>query len=729
MCPDGGGATALATPSGLRGWTGANLLLAAAAVRTPMSSRLKFFYAWLITGLIVLAGLLAGGKALVVWLALGVPWLGFLLWRHQAGLRAAAGVLAAAVEQSRSAVMIFNRQGIIEHVNGGFCRLVGRERRELVGRNWRDFPVTDPGTPPQLTAELTAAIRDHRAWEGEWLRRHPDGATRPVRAMFTPLPAGQGRAPGFVAAFDDLSEARRTEVVLREAQERAEAGEEAKSYFLTTISHEMRTPLNGILGFTSLLLDTPLTADQRELVETIQLSGSALIQLTDGILDFARIESGKLKLDPLPCAPRECVEDALDLVAARAAAKGLELLHWVDDSVPAVILADGNRLRQVLSNLLNNAVTFTAQGEVEVRVGTERGAEAGGLNLLFSVRDTGIGIALAAQPQLFRPFHQLDHTLTRRHGGTGLGLAICRNIVELMGGQISLKSAPGQGSTFSFTIPVAVSGVVAGPRSLPPLASLKLAMAVPAGPLRAELLRLGKRYGASLIVTTPGELGATPGWDLALMDVSFALAAELAAWTAPRSNLPPDRILGLVPLSLPSAQRIALRTHFRLLINKPVHQEALRSLLGTLVDEPVPAEPLPEPVNLHVLLIDDDPVNQLLMQKQLGALGCRWIGADNSRAALEELARTPFDLVLMDLHMPDVDGLTAIKQIRAGQAGVARKDVWIAALTADARIGLKEEALAIGANDFLVKPLGLPELRIALEKLAMARRTRGAGPA
>jgi CheY-like chemotaxis protein len=242
-------------------------------------------------------------------------------------------------------------------------------------------------------------------------------------------------------------------------------------------------------------------------------------------------------------------------------------------------------------------------------------------------------------------------------------------------------------------------------------------------------MRLGKRFGATLIPTTPEELGASRGWDVALMDVNFALAVELAARPQPLANLPPDRVFGLVPLSLPSAQRIALRTHFRLLINKPVHQEALRGLLGSLVDVPVPAEPLHEPVNLHVLLIDDDPVNQLLMQKQLSSLGCRWVGADNSRTALEELARTPYDLVLMDLHMPDVDGMTAIKQIRAGQAGRARKDVWIAALTADARIGLKEETLAIGANDFLVKPVGLPELRIALEKLAMARRTRGAGPA
>ena len=389
---------------------------------------------------------------------MGGPWAGWLLWRRQAGLRATAGVLAAAVEQSRSAVMIFNGQGVIAHVNGGFCRLVGRERRELVGRPWRDFPVTDPGTPPQLTAELTAALQDHRAWEGEWQRRHPDGTTRPVRALFTPLPAGRGRAPGFVAAFDDLSEARRTEVVLREAQVRAEAGEEAKSYFLTTISHEMRTPLNGILGFTSLLLDTPLTADQRELVETIQLSGSALIQLTDGILDFARIESGKLKLDPLPCAPRECVEDALDLVAARAGAKGLELLHWVDDSVPAVILAEGNRLRQVLTNLLNNAVKFTASGSVSVsmrRIPQEHDAP----RMRFEIADTGIGLDPARAHHLFQPFVQGDSSSTRTHGGLGLGLAICHHLVNFMQGDIGYSQPLSQGSTFWFEIPLAADAL------------------------------------------------------------------------------------------------------------------------------------------------------------------------------------------------------------------------------------------------------------------------------
>ena len=711
-----------------------------------MSLRLKKLQVPQVAALIALAGLVVGylrharagspffaaaGVTLLVWLGLGLPLAGFLLWRRQRGLSEAIRHLAAVVEQNRSAVMIFNPAGTIEHVNQGCCELARLGRRELVGRSWRNVQLTETDTPPQVTAEMQAAVRAGRAWTGEWLKRRDDGMTYSLRGTFNPVTQSDSQLTCFVATFDDLSERQRMEAVLGDAQERARAGEEAKSQFLATMSHEVRTPLNGILGFTSLLLETPLTPDQSEYVETIQLSGEALIQLTDGILDFARMESGKFELDPLPCAPRECVEDALDLVAAKATAKGVELLHWVDDSVPAVILADGNRLRQVLVNLLSNAVVFTAQGEVEVRVSTERGpdAAAGPAKLVFFVRDTGIGIAPEQHAQLFQPFSQLDHALTRRHGGTGLGLAICKNIVEMMGGEIHLKSALGRGSTFTFTVPMESLDVGMGVRPPPPLAELNLAVAAPAGSLRAELLRLGKRFGAKLIATTPETLGETVGWDIALVDVSVALAAELAALPNPRPFLPPERLFGLVPLSLPSAQRAALRKHFRLLINKPVHQDTLRGMLAALSDAPTLTEPLRGPVDVDVLLIDDDPVNQLLMQKQLASLGCRWTKAENSRVALQELACASYDFVLMDLHMPDVDGVTAIKQIRAGEAGEAMKDVWIAALTADARITLKEEVFAVGANDYLIKPVTMPELRIALGKFATARRGGGVPPA
>ena len=694
-----------------------------------MASRLKNYHVILLAGLIFVAGLLARRWLVPIWLGGGLPLAAFVLYRRQNRLNETILHLAGAVEQSRPAVIVFNATGIIEYVNQTGCELTGCGRRELIGRNWRDFQLTEPGVPPAQAAELATAIRAGRSWRGEWTRRRADGTLYPLRGTFAPVLRSDGQPACFVATFEDLSESQKLSALLVDAQERAEAGEEAKKQFLATMSHEVRTPLNGILGFTNLLRETPLTPDQAEYVETIQLSGEALISLTDSILDFARLESGKFELDPLPCAPREIVEDALDLVAAKAAAKDVELLHWVDDTVPAVVLADGNRLRQVLVNLLNNAVIFTAQGEVEVRVGVEHGAEAGTpAKLVFYVRDTGIGIAPDQHAQLFQPFSQIDQALTRRHGGTGLGLAICKNIVELMGGKIQLKSALGVGSTFSFTLPLVPLDVGGEQQFVPPLESISLAIAAPPGSLRAELMRLGKRFGSKLVPSSPESLGQTAGWDVALMDVSPAFAAELAALPEPRPGLPPERIFGLVPLSLPSAQRAALRTHFRLLINKPVHQDALRGMLTALRDASTLTEQQKGPIDLNVLLIDDDPVNQMLMQKQLSSLGCRWTKAENSRVGLEELARGKYDFVLMDLHMPEVDGVTAIKQIRAGLAGLTMKNVWIAALTADARITLREQALALGANDYLIKPVTMPELRTALGKFAIARRGKEARP-
>ena len=668
--------------------------------------------------------LAAAAPAVVVWLILGLPLVGYLLIRREREQGEAIRNLSEAVEQSRAAVMIIDLNGDIEYANRGLCEQLSRRRRDLIGHHWTQFQMADPEAMD--LSDLLGAIKAGQPWTGEWLNRRTDGTVYPVRGAFTPVHRKSGRLACFIATFDDMSEIRRTEAVLREAKERAEAGETAKSQFLATMSHEVRTPLNGILGFTSLLLDTPLTPEQREFVQTIQLSSEALIQLTSDILDFARIESGKLKLDPQPCSPRECVEDALDLVATKVAAKGIELLHWVDDAVPAAIFADGNRLRQVLTNLLGNAVKFTSAGEIEVRVAAERSPAndpRGPTRLIFSVRDTGIGIPADQHANLFKPFTQLDHALTRRHGGTGLGLAICKNIVGLMGGQFLLKSDPGQGSTFSFTVPVEPNPAVADRKALAPLEHLRLAIAAPDGSLREELMRLGRRFGATLVETTPALLPGTPGWDVALLDVAPDRVTELVAETRASPDLPPERVFGLVPLSMPSVTRAALRTHFRLLLSKPLHQDALYSVLAAVAETPVVTQPRRGADGLQVLLVEDDPVNRLLMQKQLTAVGCRWTKAENGRVALEELARKPFDLVLMDLYMPELDGVAAITQIRAGRAGEGVKDIWIAALTADARNDQKERTLEIGANDYLVKPVSMPELRVALEKFTIARRS------
>ena len=678
-------------------------------------------------------------RAFLVWVFAGVPFFALLVIRRQLDQQEAIRNLSEAMEQNHSALLIVDLDGCIEYANRGLCQQLGYSRRELIGRKWRDAQVAE-ASPEQL-AELVSTVRSGQPWGGEWINRRKDGSTYPVRGAVTPVKRRDGSISCYVAVFDDMTEIKRKETELREARDLARAGDRAKGQFLATMSHEVRTPLNGIVGFTNLLLDTQLTGEQRDYVQTIRSGGEALIQLTGDILDFARIESGKLTLEPAPCDPREGVEEALDLFAAAASAKQVELLHWVDDDVPASVVADGGRLRQVLVNLVNNAVKFTEAGSVTLTVSVaagagphtteamtsaslapaDRGTAAPVMcDLVFTVRDTGIGIAPEQHAKLFKPFSQLDASSTRKFGGTGLGLAICRNLVQLMGGEISFTSEPGQGSVFTFAVRVPVVEV---PPPLPELAGLRLAVVARPGLLRSEVARLAERWRAHLTeVDTAAALKGVQ-WDTALVDVSQELARTLAAPGAAPLGLPVARTFGLVPMSLSSELRVALRTHFRLLVNKPVHHDALYALLRGLRTAPaLPSRP-PIHFDLHVLLVEDNPVNQRLMQKVLSNLGCRWTVAENGRRAVDALATatTEYDVVLMDLHMPELDGLGAIREIRAGKAGLRAQTVWIAALTADARDDQRQRALEAGANDYLTKPLRLPELESSMKRSREAR--------
>ncbi len=385
---------------------------------------------------------LEGG--LFVWILLGIPLSAWLITRRQREQNEVIRNLSEAMEQSHSAIMIIDRDFRIEYANRGLCRQVGYTRRELIGHGWRGFQAAE-GTDP-VVSEIAASMAAGLAWEGEWTARRKDGTTLPVRGGFSPVKHRDGRIACFVAVFEDVTATKRHEAELQDATEHAQAGDRAKGQFLATMSHEVRTPLNGIVGFTNLLLDTTLTAEQREYVQTIRMSTEALIQLTGDILDFARIESGKVKLDPTPCDPRDCIEDSFDLLASKAAEKRLELLHHASLDVPAAIIVDGGRLRQVLVNLIGNAIKFTDHGEVEVTVAlapvATAPAPAAGpgagepplVSLIFTVRDSGIGIPAEHHQKLFRAFTQIDDSTTRRYGGSGLGLAISRNLVELMGG-------------------------------------------------------------------------------------------------------------------------------------------------------------------------------------------------------------------------------------------------------------------------------------------------------
>jgi PAS domain S-box-containing protein len=667
----------------------------------------------------------AAERAAIAWLLLGLPFAAWRVVRRQHAQREAIRNLSEAMEQSHSALMIVDLDSTIEYANRGLVNQIGYSRRELIGRNWRDFQVAD--TPPERIAELVSTVRSGRPWQGEWFNRRKDGSVYPVRGVITPVKDRDGRMMSFVAVFDDMTEIKRQEAELRDARDRAQAGDRAKGQFLATMSHEVRTPLNGIIGFTNLLLGSPLSDEQREYVETIRTGGEALIQLTGDILDYARIETGKLKLDLAPCDPRACVEEALDLFADRAAEKNLCLLHWIGDDVPAAIVADGGRLRQVLVNLVSNAVKFTEAGEVEVTVSRVAGekaiapADRESCLLTFAVRDTGAGIAPEEGTKLFKPFSQLDSSSTRKHGGTGLGLAISRDLVRLMGGDITLTSGAGRGATFSFTLRATVASAAVTPSSLDGLTLVLIALP---DARRAELARLAARWGATVVeIDSLAKLPPPDGWDLALVTIDGPLARTLAAQTVPSPALPPGKAFAIVPMALGTDLRAALRPHFRLLINQPVHHGALYDLLSG--ERPAaPCLAAPTQFGLRVLLVEDNAVNQRLMERVLQNLGCTWHVAANGRLAVEELARTggDYDLVLLDLHMPELDGIGVLEQIRAGRAGRRAQSIWVSALTADAREEQKIRAHAAGIDDYLVKPVQPPELEAAFQRYRAARK-------
>ncbi len=665
--------------------------------------------------------------AVYLWLLLGLPLVSYTVLRRERAQRAAIRNLSEAMEQSHTAVMIVDLGHHIEYANSGLCDQLGRRRRDLVGRPWREFQAAD--TPPETNIELDTTLRAGRTWRGEWSNQRPDGSIYPVRAVVSPVAHRDGRPACYVAVLEDATVAKRVEAEMRESRERAEAGDRAKGQFLATMSHEVRTPLNGIVGFSELLLEGELPGDQREYVRTIRTSADTLLRLTGDILDFSKIESGKLKLEPQRTAVREVIEDTLDLLAGAAHAKKIELLHWVDPAVPAAIVADGGRLRQVLVNLIGNAVKFTPSGEIAVEVGLLPFAsrnplsDDGRVRLQFTVRDTGIGIAPDKQHLLFRPFSQIDGGNTRRFGGTGLGLVISRMIVQLMDGEISFTSRPGEGSVFTFTIrvpaiPAGADG--AGPRLL---AGRRLALCVGSPALRAELMRLGSEAGAEMVEATLASLPST-ACDLAVVDASDVQLDGSVA-----SHLPPLAVsIALVPLMWPAPRREQLRPHVHALVNKPVHHERLVEVLAkTSSAHAVPvtaaaAAAVPSDWSrLRVLVVEDNAVNQRLMQAVLANLGCTWSVVDDGRMALARLDALPCDVVLMDLHMPDIDGLDATRRIRAGEAGEAARGVWIIILTADIQDDVRKNVIGAGANDFLTKPLQRTELMASLQAFAKAK--------
>ena len=665
--------------------------------------------------------------------------------RAQLALEDRTAFLNSLIENSPVGIVVINVDASTRLCNPAFEKIFRFRQGDVLGQ-----PLLELLAIPELRHEIVAnenALLHGQTTHVVTRRRRGDATTVDVEAFSVPL-FSAGKQTGALILYMDITERKLAEEALHRSKDAAEAASRTKSEFLANMSHEIRTPMNGIIGMTDLALDTNLTTEQREYLGMVKSSAASLLNLINDILDFSKIEAGKLDLDVGDFALRESVGETLKALAFRAHEKGLELAWHAAPDVPDHLSGDVSRLRQVLVNLVGNAVKFTERGEVIVEIGSDAASTETSALLHFRVRDTGIGITKDKHGIVFGAFTQADSSTTRKYGGTGLGLAITSRLVDLMGGKLWIESEPGLGSTFHFTIRFGIGTGAPPARNHDPrlLSQTSILVVDDNDTNRFILVELLGRWGMRV------ETAKTAHDALAILvrnlDHGPRFAAVITDLQMPDmdgfglvENIRKHPQFGEIPVLLLSSSAQAgdrercSKLGIAAYLTKPVQSsELLDAIMKAL--SPVGDGPSPRPAAnliqksiggkqvMKVLLAEDNAVNRTLAKRLLEKHGHTVVVVENGRQALEALEHHSVDLVLMDVQMPEMDGLEATAAIRQKESRVGGH-VPIITLTAHAMKGDREKCLAAGADDYLTKPIRTPELFAALDRIQDAINKTG----